>query len=246
MKKNTEGFTLVELAIVMTIIGLLIGGVLKGQQLMRNAQITKSIKQMQSYSTAFLTFRDTFNYYPGDFASARQRIPQCDNAHFCLNGNGDNFVGNSRDPSWDSQINESEAVQFWKHLALANMIGIIEPSANPAAPLYGTTHPSSPFGGGYEFYYDRLMLHGAGGTTDAHSHILRLSQGGPAGQPRYILSQLEAAQIDRKIDNGDPNSGDIIADYGPSNNECKGLNSGIGFYKENSRSGGCILYYQLD
>ena len=49
---NQKGFTLVELAIVMTIIGLLIGGVLKGQELMENARVTSTVAQVKGYEGA--------------------------------------------------------------------------------------------------------------------------------------------------------------------------------------------------
>ena len=60
-----KGFTLVELAIVMAIIGLLVGGVLKGQQLLANAKVTAQIKQFNQVESASLGFRDKYNYLPG-------------------------------------------------------------------------------------------------------------------------------------------------------------------------------------
>lgn len=64
---DIKGFTLVELAIVMTIIGLLIGGVIKGQQLMENAKVSAFIKQTSGYEAALQGFRDIYNYPPGDW-----------------------------------------------------------------------------------------------------------------------------------------------------------------------------------
>ena len=61
------GFTLVELAIVMIIIGLLIAGVLKGQALIANAQVTATVAQIKSIEAATSTFRDTYASIPGDW-----------------------------------------------------------------------------------------------------------------------------------------------------------------------------------
>ncbi|MBI3440941.1 MAG: prepilin-type N-terminal cleavage/methylation domain-containing protein, partial [Proteobacteria bacterium] len=72
-----KGFTLVELAIVLTIIGLLIGGILKGQQLMQNARITATMGQIRAVESATTTFRDTYGGMPGDLANAATRVPNC-------------------------------------------------------------------------------------------------------------------------------------------------------------------------
>ncbi|MEJ0009128.1 MAG: prepilin-type N-terminal cleavage/methylation domain-containing protein [Alphaproteobacteria bacterium] len=61
-----HGFTLVELAIVLVIIGLLVGGVLTGADLIKSAQINATVSDMQSYTAAAMTFRDKYGGIPGD------------------------------------------------------------------------------------------------------------------------------------------------------------------------------------
>jgi prepilin-type N-terminal cleavage/methylation domain-containing protein len=68
------GFTLVELAIVMIIIGLLIAGVLKGQALIQNAQVTATVAQTKAIEATTTTFRDTYNALPGDITTPQ---PSC-------------------------------------------------------------------------------------------------------------------------------------------------------------------------
>ena len=75
--KSQAGFTLVELAIVMIIIGLLIGGVLKGQELITNAQITATVAQVKSIDGATTTFKDMYNALPGDMLNPAGRLPNC-------------------------------------------------------------------------------------------------------------------------------------------------------------------------
>lgn len=60
------GFTLVEIAIVMVIIGLLIGGVLKGQAMVQNARVKRVVKQADEVRAAVMGFYDKYGVYPGD------------------------------------------------------------------------------------------------------------------------------------------------------------------------------------
>ena len=78
-QRATSGFTLVELAIVMTIIGLLIAGILKGQQLIENARVAATVSQIRAYEAALTTFRDTYGALPGDILNANDKIPGCSN-----------------------------------------------------------------------------------------------------------------------------------------------------------------------
>ena len=80
-----SGFTLVELSIVLVIIGLIIGGILKGQELIGNAQIKNVASQAQSYQAATAAFRDKYGALPGDLVSANMIIPNCTmRRHACL------------------------------------------------------------------------------------------------------------------------------------------------------------------
>lgn len=65
--KNPEaGFTLVEIAIVMVIIGLLIGGIMKGQTMIENARIKRLVSDMDGMRAAVFTYQDRFGMLPGD------------------------------------------------------------------------------------------------------------------------------------------------------------------------------------
>src|ERR1700691_433072 len=63
---SQSGFTLIELSIVLVIIGLIVGGVLVGQDLIRAAEVRAQISQIEKYNTAVNTFRDKYNALPGD------------------------------------------------------------------------------------------------------------------------------------------------------------------------------------
>ncbi len=80
--KNEKGFTLVEIAIVLVIIGLLIGGILKGQTMIQNAKVKRLVNDIEGLRTAVITYQDRFNMYPGDESDAN--APDAGDSH---NGN---------------------------------------------------------------------------------------------------------------------------------------------------------------
>ncbi|WEF34803.1 prepilin-type N-terminal cleavage/methylation domain-containing protein [Pseudoduganella chitinolytica] len=81
------GFTLVEIAIVLVIIGLLLGGVLKGQSLIDNAKVKNVIQQATSLQAAVNAYQDKFRALPGDDAQATAHVPGASG-----NGNGDGQI----------------------------------------------------------------------------------------------------------------------------------------------------------
>src|ERR1700752_4664261 len=88
-RKKNQGFTLIEIAIVLVIIGLLLGGILKGQELITSARVRNVISQQDGTKAAFFGFQDRFRALPGDYAQAATTIA-CTPA--CSNGNGNGQV----------------------------------------------------------------------------------------------------------------------------------------------------------
>lgn len=74
-----HGFSLVELAIVLVVIGLVVGAVLVGQNLIFAAQIHQQVKQLQEYSMAYNTFEMKYNCIPGDCRHATDYFPTSTN-----------------------------------------------------------------------------------------------------------------------------------------------------------------------
>lgn len=215
---NQQGFTLVELAIVMTIIGLLIGGVLKGQEMINNARITSTIAQVQAYKAAIYTFRDRFDQFPGDMPVATYRLPSCTADNFCYNGNGNGIIGNLIGGwGWagdgDATV-ESENTQFWKHLALADLISGVNPASS--VPAWGKTHPASKFAGGF-FALTISQAGGRNGMQVRMQPAVTGSYGSDAGS--NSIAPRDAAIIDRKMDDGKPDTGSVTA-YGSGHLNC--------------------------
>lgn len=125
---SNSGFTLVEIAIVLVIIGLLIGGVLKGQEMIKNAKIKRVMKNADEMRAAVFTYQDRFGYLPGDDPLATTHLA---GAAGVVNGDGDGII----EAAYDEDL--------FVHLATLGLI-----TGDPAAYLAGD-FPSHPFGGTY-------------------------------------------------------------------------------------------------
>lgn len=206
-QKNSAGFTLVELAIVLMIIGLLIGGILRGQEMMNNARLQNVIKQVNSYTGALTIFRDTYSAFPGDLATAMARVPGCTAGNSCQNGDGNGILGVPA-TVWTGgqQAVTTENTQFWKQLALTHIISGVRPNAT--VPGWGATHPASTLPGGFTV----VTSQGAGVASVVTGALILRMHGDVNGaniETVPLVSPKHASYIDRKMDDGVPQTGDV-------------------------------------
>jgi len=110
-QSRQSGFTLVEIAIVLVIIGLILGGVLKGQSLIDNARYKNFTKQIQGLRAAVYTFQDQYKGMPGDLANVSGLDASA------TPGNGTGLIG-----SGECNVAGEESCLFWSHLRYADLI----------------------------------------------------------------------------------------------------------------------------
>lgn len=246
--KKEQGFTLVELAIVMIIIGLLIGGVLKGQQLIENAKVTAAISEFKSFQTAMISFKDSYGALPGDMSNASRRLSGCatGNSNNCTDGNGDAIIGGvTTNIATFNTLGSAETLQAWKHLALADLITGVDPTAGTAAAdlAWGATMPKSSMRGGYVIIYNNDQWGNA-----EYGHVIRMQNGMQAinsGAGAAPASPLQAYQIDIKLDDGIPQEGLITSDDAQGGaSDCEG--AAYGLVNGLTESKDCVIIYALE
>lgn len=109
------GFTLVEIAIVLVIIGLLLGGVLKGQELINSAKAKSIVNDFRNLSTMIYSYQDRFRHLPGDDPRSN------DHVGFAPATTG-GTIGNGRiEGAWDSTTVTDESVLVWQQVRAANL-----------------------------------------------------------------------------------------------------------------------------
>jgi|SRR5690606_7738349 len=199
MSNKQKGFTLVELAIALMVIGLLIGGVLKGQELIDNAKIIRTAKDIHDYDTAFMMFRSIYNHLPGDLPKASIRLPNCNTSPCNYSFNG---IGQGRITDLPYSIIEVER-NVWIHMNRAGLISSVNDSLPPNSYRY-TTSPMHGLGGYLHMRWYGTPLIGYEHLPGYNRLILR---GGPNGMEN--IKGHYAEKLDLKIDDGKPNSGFI-------------------------------------
>lgn len=180
-----KGFTLVEIAIVLAIVGLLIGGVLKGHEMITNSKLKRIESDFTGLDAAILSYHDRYLQLPGDDSDASIRFTLYtdginDPAANDIEGNGDGVF----DGDWIAAAN-TETSNVWKHLRAA---GLLPGSGDDA------TQPTNPFGG---------MIGVRDGTLEISGQVVIFgSLEGP------IVKIIES-----RLDDGSPETGLIQSDF---------------------------------
>jgi prepilin-type N-terminal cleavage/methylation domain-containing protein len=116
MQRHQTGFTLIEIAVVLVIIGLLLGGVLKGQELINSAKVKNLATDFRNIPVFIYTYQDRFKALPGDDANAATHINGTNATTTATLGNG---IING---TWNDTTTASEAFVFWQHVRLAGLL----------------------------------------------------------------------------------------------------------------------------
>ena len=202
-RARRAGFTIVELTIVLVVIGLLLSGILKGQELINGAKIRAIVARQSSLNMAWDQFVDRFGAKPGDYALASVRIPNATNPDPDKAGNGVVELG--------------ESTLAMEHLALAKMIRNCQQCIDGDRDVGEENPPdaenslTNQYGGVISIWHNgptstanpNAPYYAIRSTVTARPNRLQIHTG-----PRIPSNIL--AEVDRKIDDGLANSGRMV------------------------------------
>ncbi|MBU0621065.1 MAG: prepilin-type N-terminal cleavage/methylation domain-containing protein [Gammaproteobacteria bacterium] len=197
MKRNQSGFTLIEIAIVLVIIGLLLGGVLKGQELINSAKVKSLATDFRNIPVYIYGYQDKFRAIPGDDRLAASHVS---GATTIDPGNGNGLI----DGDWNSTTTTDESYNFWQHVRLAGLAPGSTDIADPA----GDYIPINSVAG---------VIGIQSGTTVAADAPIMDNQSTPVAiRGTYIICSSNilgkfAKQLDIQLDDGNTETGAMMS-----------------------------------
>jgi prepilin-type N-terminal cleavage/methylation domain-containing protein len=181
--KKQAGFTLIELAIVLVIIGLLLGGVLKGQELINSAKVKNMATDFKNIQVYIYGYQDKFKALPGDDRSAATHV----GAAASTNGDGNGEIGGA----WNS-TGATESYYFWEHIRRAGLASGSTDSAITNTTYLPTNNEGGPVG------IQSKPQNTIAGLTGSYA----VCSGGIVGKI--------AKQLDVQMDDGDTTKGSVM------------------------------------
>jgi len=201
LKNNQNGFTLIEMSVVLVIVGLVVGGLVIGRDMILNANARAVITQIQNYDTAYNVFKSKYGNSPGDMGANRAT-----SFGFSVGTGNPSLLGNGRldDAAAQTVGNagiDGELADFWVHLAEAKLINGAYVDGG-TTPVSGINYPATKMkkGGIIAVSTNSInyWLIGIGNATTNTSFDTALGTG---------ISPTESFNIDNKIDDGKVNTG---------------------------------------
>ncbi|MDB2414345.1 prepilin-type N-terminal cleavage/methylation domain-containing protein [Rickettsiales bacterium] len=200
INKRSSGFTLVELSIVIVIIGLIVAGVVAGQDLVKQARIKALIKDVDEYRTAYNTFRIKYEALAGDMTNATSYWASA------ANGDGNRLIGGF-------QMSETENKGFFEQLSLSGLIpGSYDGGTGE---IIGVDVPPTSYSSNSSFYVNSDKL------WNIYDSGNSLSICGPSDTcyDSHRVAVEDAYAIDKKIDDSMPYLGKVIS-YSRVSGDC--------------------------
>lgn len=248
-----RGFSLVELSIVLVILGLLVGGILAGQSLIRASELRSISADFSKYSTAIYAFRDKYLAKPGDMTNATNFWNTATNCSqttgVALSGGTCNGDGNGNIGAYSGftpLTGTSESTWAWQQLAFA---GLIEGTFNGGNYLVlkpGSNVPLAKISNGYYTLDTRIRDSVSSSRYPGYPDTSWHTTLNLYSVTDYPLSSEEAWNIDMKMDDGTASGGKVVGYPRRSVSACSTSNTHPANYDLASTGKQCNLLILVD
>lgn len=199
MRRQHSGFTLIEIAIVLIIIGLLLGGVLKGQELINSAKVKNFANDFRQIPLLIYGYQDKYRALPGDDANATSHLASAvtSSGNALLTPTAATLGNGVLNGNYNSTNTADETLAFWQQVRLAGLAtGSTDFSSASAIAAAAPTNTDS----------GRIGVQSTAPITNMTGSYFVCSEG--------IQGKL-AAQLDRTLDDGNTASGSMRVATGP-------------------------------
>lgn len=221
---SQHGFTLIEMAIVIIIIGLVLGGIIEGRSILEAAETRSISTEADNYTSSIQQFLDKYGSLPGDMFDAETIWGQAAAGAACKSTSNNNKTTCNGDGNGQIALGVTNGVggvetiehlRAWQQLNNAGLIpafmtGTPGSGGNDHAIPDTNVPKGSLEGSGYALYYQGV---GAGSffpSTLPYGNILHFGLSTPAGiTDAPILEPQRAWEVDIKVDDGKPSSGTV-------------------------------------
>lgn len=230
---HKSAFAIIEVLIVICIATILIAGIYFAKQMLRDNDVKSLIMQIKKYDAAVNLFTEKYHALPGDVRGT-VTYGITENS---TDGNGDNIVTDNAHAILSAN---GEITNFWMHLSKTKMIDENYDGAEDEKAKLGSTFPNSKLGekiGIIAFGAEGKTFYQIGFDSSGLDRILTKNR---------ALKPTEAFLFDKKIDDGNPKKGRVVAAGGNmlnilENDECAKFNE----YIQESISPSCQLRIEV-
>lgn len=250
---RNNGFSLIELVVVLVIIGLIVGGITSGQNLIRSAQLQSVITDIKKYESSSASFQERYFQLPGDMNNATDFWGAAHTtASTCLTtaSTGEETCNGDANGIISTSTGSNEYFRAWQHLANAGLLEGsfpgVQGSEGAAHAVPGTNVPESRISGaGYSFfnvgsrssdstYYDGEYGNAIFFGKDANSNAATTGE---------AITTEEAWNADKKTDDGRPGYGSVRTFKTNHSANCATGDTATAEYKLTQSSNSCALIF---